>query len=227
MPNATQAHELKTLLGRALCYRWAARLLAYPDEALLAALTDGSIQRELAEACAIMGQPAIIQEALSALWAALPAQDATPSLGAEHTYLFARQVRSSPYESRYRPAPSVSLTENLSDVSSFYEAFGFQVSDRAKEMPDHVSIELEFLAALYLKEAYALEHGWRGRARIAREARQKFLREHLAWWLPALAEKVQASARLPFYPAAAAYAHAVVGIKEQDTIEPPIDPLPG
>ena len=211
MTREARLQEVRGLLGRALCYRWAARLFAYPDEQLLSVLQNGLAEREMAEGCTQLPNPDVLHSALLALWAAWGSQEEDIPLGAEHNYLFARQVLAPPYESRYREMPGVSMTQDMSDIASFYAAFGFQVGQRAKELPDHVSLELEFVAVLCLKEAYALEQGWSGRARITRTARDKFLREHLGWWLDPFEERVQTHARLPFYPAVAAFVRALVG----------------
>lgn len=196
-------------LGLALCYRWAARMLSYPDESLMGPLRDGVVDRELAAAVDSLAQAPGLRAALAGLRAAWEAPAPVgPSFGEEYTYLFARNVRVALHASRYRDGGAVS-SQDLAQLAGTYEAFGFRVADQARELPDHLCVQLEFLAALCLKEAYALDQGWSGRANTARRARRKFVREHLGW-VPRLHGEVLDHARLPFYPAAAAWARAVL-----------------
>jgi TorA maturation chaperone TorD len=53
---------------------------------------------------------------------------------------------------------------------------------RNKEALDHISIELEFMAILEWKAQYASQNGQKENAKIVKDAKLKFLREHLAKW---------------------------------------------
>ncbi len=76
----------------------------------------------------------------------------------------------------------------LADISAFYVAFGLEMAPDAAERQDHISIELEFLSVLAAKEAYAMERQFDDeKIDLCREARKKFLREHLGRWAPAFA----------------------------------------
>lgn len=196
-------------LGLAICYRWAARMLSYPDESLMGPLRDGVVDRELAAAVDSLAQAPGLRAALAGLRAVWePPTPMGSSLGAEYTYLFARNVRVALHASRYRDGGAVS-SQDLAQLAGTYEAFGFRVAERARELADHLSVQLEFLAALCLKEAYALDQGWSGRANTARRARRKFVREHLGWVLRFHGEVLD-HARLPFYPAVVAWAQATL-----------------
>jgi TorA maturation chaperone TorD len=52
-------------------------------------------------------------------------------------------------------------------------------------------LELELMAWLIAKERYALEQGDEAHAVVCREAQVRFVREHLAWWLPAFAHALR------------------------------------
>ena len=91
-------------------------------------------------------------------------------------------------------------------VNKAYQAAGFEVGDQATEMPDHIGIELEFLAHLCEREANAIETGDRTAAERAREARQRFASEHLVGWLTTLAADVERRADLAYYKQAVAMA---------------------
>jgi hypothetical protein len=66
----------------------------------------------------------------------------------------------------------------LADLAARYAAFGY--APRAEEPDDHLAVECGFVAYLFLKEAYALAAGRGGRAELTREARARFLSEHVA-----------------------------------------------
>lgn len=194
------------LLGHALCCQWAARLLFYPDRALLDALQSGRVHEQLSEAVARLRNPAPVASALTEWWDAWQVSRDDPlSLAEEYLHLFARQVLVSPYEGAYRSDLSAVPPADLAQLAALYAAFGLRVGQSAAERPDHISLELEFLAALLAKEAYALERGWVARARTATRARERFVGDHLQVWLPEFASRLRQHARLPLYPATAAF----------------------
>jgi hypothetical protein len=76
----------------------------------------------------------------------------------------------------------------LADVQRYYEAFGFRPS--VEYPPDHVAVETAFVGFLFLKEAYARVGADPDGERTAREARERFLTEHLATFAAPLAERL-------------------------------------
>ena len=89
----------------------------------------------------------------------------------------------------------------LADISGFYLAFGFDLKDGERELPDHLGTELEFLSLLLIKQAYALEEGWTEKYEIARDAARSFLRDHLGRWIGAVRDAVAARGDEPAYRA--------------------------
>ena len=102
----------------------------------------------------------------------------------EYLYIFDIGRAISPYETEYITEQLSRKPFELADIAGFYSAFGFSVNEdmRNKEAVDHISVELEFMAILEWKEQYALEKKQEENARIVRDARIKFLKEHLAKW---------------------------------------------
>lgn len=79
----------------------------------------------------------------------------------------------------------------LADLAAFYRAFGLEVAEGAAERQDHICIELEFMAVLAAKEAYAHEHQLDSdQLALCHDAQRKFLREHLGRWAPAFARRL-------------------------------------
>jgi hypothetical protein len=83
----------------------------------------------------------------------------------------------------------------LADLAAFYRAFALEIADDAGERPDHLCVELEFMAVLAAKEAWALEHQLDADAlAVVRDAQKKFLREHLGRWTPAFTRRLEREA---------------------------------
>lgn len=80
---------------------------------------------------------------------------------------------------------SFSMTQQLADVSGFYQAFGIQVDPTSGERPDYIGTELEFVRLLLLKQVYAEENGWSDKAEITEKAVNDFIQSHLVTWIPA------------------------------------------
>jgi TorA maturation chaperone TorD len=86
------------------------------------------------------------------------------------------------YECRYH-AP-LGTFEEMSDIAGFYRAFGLGYEG---ERADHVSLELEFMRLLALKEARALMDKEAENTGICRSAQREFLQGHLGRWAGNLA----------------------------------------
>jgi hypothetical protein len=79
----------------------------------------------------------------------------------------------------------------MADVAGFYRAFGVEPGGERPERPDHVSIELEFVALLYRKSLVALAAGDSENADVCCMAREAFVRDHVGWWMPTFARCMQ------------------------------------
>jgi DMSO reductase family type II enzyme chaperone len=83
----------------------------------------------------------------------------------------------------------------LADLAAFYRAFNLEPAPDAHERMDHICFELEFMAVLAMKEAYALEHKHnQEQLEACHHAQKDFLREHLGRWTPAFTRRLSASA---------------------------------
>ncbi|HXH23448.1 MAG TPA: molecular chaperone TorD family protein [Dehalococcoidia bacterium] len=193
-----QAPEVRALLARADMYRLLAQAFSYPDRRGLQALR--SLLDEVLEHGVARGLA--LEDATAALATASRSRDARPArLAGEHTRLFAGQVECSGHETEYEFDP-FSKARQLADICGFYKAFGLQVAEERRGLPDFVATELEFLSFLALKEAYAAVQGWPAERQIAADAQRSFLEDHAGRWLPAFARKL-AGLYVPFYSAAA------------------------
>jgi len=100
------------------------------------------------------------------------------------------------YESAYgeEDTSSRDITE---DLLRFYDYFHVKLSDQEKDYPDHLVVELEFIAFLAKKEADALEQG--KDPAPYRRAQLDFLERHLDKWVCKLDERIQKRIKEPFY----------------------------
>jgi DMSO reductase family type II enzyme chaperone len=104
-----------------------------------------------------------------------------------------------PYEAGYLGGAAFREEHVLADIAGFYRAFGLLVGQGERERPDHVTVELEFMRVLTVKEAYALVHNGREKADICRRAQRRFWRDHLGPWLPSFGLLVARRAPDGFY----------------------------
>jgi nitrate reductase assembly molybdenum cofactor insertion protein NarJ len=65
----------------------------------------------------------------------------------------------------------------MAQLAKFYQAFSF--TPRREESIDHISVEAGFVGYLFLKEAYAQMQGDSTSADITKQARERFINEHL------------------------------------------------
>ncbi|MBW7906548.1 MAG: molecular chaperone TorD family protein [Phycisphaerae bacterium] len=79
----------------------------------------------------------------------------------------------------------------LADITGFYRAFGVDVSSRQPQRPDHIVLELEFVAILLGKLADAFGDGAASeRVDVCQRALASFMRDHLTTWLAGFGQLV-------------------------------------
>jgi TorA maturation chaperone TorD len=130
-----------------------------------------------------------------------------------------------PYETEYHPSGDASFrSQQLADVAGFYRAFGLQSSSRRPERPDHIGLELEFMALVLMKKRMAQQqsgHSAAERARLCEDAERKFFAEHLAWWAPAFAAGLRRKAGAGLYAGVADVLAAFIAAERQYLEVPP------
>lgn len=129
-----------------------------------------------------------------------------------------------PYETEYHPSSEIFFrSQQLADIAGFYRAFGLDTAQARPERPDHVALELEYMAFLMTKKRLALipapdeaainESVAAERASICEDAANRFFREHLAWWIPAFTSGMRRKSTGGFYAATANVLGALIPIE--------------
>lgn len=164
-------------------------LTSYPvDESFLEAVS------RLAASCG--EAPALREEGLREKLEGL-ASGLLPDLRSDYIDLFDRGRAANPiYETEYGRDRVMVKGHDLADIAGFYKAFGLGWEEG--EMVDHVAIELEFYAWLCLKSAHLEESGEPEGVEVVREARKKFLADHLGRFVSAIADRPAIQVH-PFY----------------------------
>jgi TorA maturation chaperone TorD len=142
----------------------------------------------------------------------------------EYTRLFINaipRVPAPPYGSVYLEESRMVYGKTTMDVLNFYRSTGFEPNFEQKELPDHISLEMEFLGILAARESRTGHMGanWPG------HLRQEFLSRFVLPWVPSFCEHIKGNTVSPFYRALGsltaeflAYEHSCLNTIELSTI---------
>jgi DMSO reductase family type II enzyme chaperone len=194
---------------------WEALALGFrpPTAETLARLASGEGARALADAADRL-DPVAAGGRLAALALALAVEPppSVEALGLLHGQIFGHTARGAvpPYETEYGEDSLWAPQREMSDLGGFFRAFGLRLDPQARERPDHIACECEFLLVLARKEARALARGDRAGAEATARAARLFLRDHLGRWAPALGARLARLDPGGFYGALGRFLAAVV-----------------
>ncbi len=120
-----------------------------------------------------------------------PPPAGTPRRRRAYTRLFvAPRPRVYPYESLHRDEPPRVMGEHTQQVLRWYRDAGFAPPPDWRDLPDHIALELRFMAALADAEADRWEDGEVASARALIERERGFVEAHLLPWVPAFCAAV-------------------------------------
>jgi DMSO reductase family type II enzyme chaperone len=85
----------------------------------------------------------------------------------------------------------------MEEVTRFYHHFGLSLGGERREMPDHITTELEFMHFLTFREVSALQKE-KDRGPYLR-AQRDFLQRHLARWVPQVRVRAEKQGAAPFF----------------------------
>ena len=95
------------------------------------------------------------------------------------------------------------LQDSTFQIARLYYDAGIKLVDDFKLPPDHIAVELEFMAYLYFNEIEAIKKKNHENAKYAQNLRKEVLEKHLAAFGGTLARKVAEHAKTVFYQSVA------------------------
>jgi TorA maturation chaperone TorD len=133
-----------------------------------------------------------------------PADELIEDLAVEYTRLFLGPGKHvSPHESVHHERDDGDWGRlwgaSTVEVKKFIETAGLQYKDDFTDMPDHISVEFEFMQKVIEKERAAWEEGDGDAALYCLKMEKMFIDDHLITWIPRFCDEVTADAGLSFY----------------------------
>jgi len=217
-PRADALYDPAILTARQVLYRYLSLAFSDPRSGCWTSLANPDLQECVNMAATLIrSEPAARAPELGPgerplesldpgrIFSSIPS--AAAELNSEYERVFGLLVSGSapPYETEYVDGKfTFQRSQQLAEIAGFYRAFGLEVSDESPDRQDHVALELEFMAVLIGLESRAARHGGTdcARANICRDGQQRFLENHLIWWVPAFARLLERELPNGFYTAA-------------------------
>ena len=189
------ASEARSAMYGALAHAW-----EFPDRESHARLQDGSFRDEVA--AIVAGLPYdLAADDVDRLTAA----DEYVDVQAEYIRLFdVGAVR--PPCPLYGGEWGMPRRRSMEDALRFYQYFGLKLSADQRELPDHATVQFEFMQVMAFTEGTARARDADAGALL--RAERDFLARHLGRWWPLLRGKVATLEPLPFYDALTALTDA-------------------
>ena len=181
------------------CYRFLAACFYVPQKGLLVQENLlGNLTMSLEKVCP--GAAPFSRKMIDAL-----TKYSNEDLSVEHAKLFVGpfELKAPPYGSVYLDKEKRIMGDSTMEVIKAYQKHGLSIDDEFKELPDHISAELEFMYYLIHKEVEALRNTDKKRALKWIEPQEAFFNTFLRLWVPAFCAKIQEGTDNEFYRALA------------------------
>ena len=180
--------------SRSRVYQLLALAFAFPDQDFFDAIRDGTFITALSDAC--RGLPYDLSAAVTAGLRA--GGDAYADFESEYIRLFDVGAAGPPC-ALYGGVYIGDRMKVMEDATRFYNFFQLRIASEMRELPDHITTELEFLHYLTFREAELCQQGLDPSS--PRRAARDFLARHLCKWVPRLQAKLAKQHTPPFFPA--------------------------
>ena len=186
-PQSTEGTQAQ---ARSRLYSLVGRAFAPPNDTLYEELTGGAWERQVAEALAAL--PFSLSLADLRL---RPEKLGSKDLQAEYVRLFEVGLMGGPSCSLFAGHHESDRLRVMEELVRFYGFFDLRLTPG--RMPDHITVELEFMQFLTFREAEAIERGDDRESWL--RAQRDFLERQLGRLLARLSGKVRAQKPLPFF----------------------------
>lgn len=180
-----------------------ARALDYPSKELAVGLKTGEYMNDLSTSLQQVHSNGLnrrmTQLTKAYVESAQSAEEILLDLEREYTWMcFASKPRLVQlFESVYREGKL--LQESTFDIARLYYEAGLEVEDNFRLPPDHIAVELEFMAYLCFNEIKARKENDTEKEQYAGEMQKEVIEKHLAAFARRFAEKLSRSAQNDFY----------------------------
>ncbi|MDP2279677.1 MAG: molecular chaperone TorD family protein [Nitrospirota bacterium] len=104
-----------------------------------------------------------------------------------------------PYGSIYLDGEKKLMGDSTMEVIKMYEEQGLSIDSEFRNLPDHITVELEFMYYLIFKEAEAFEKSETDKALNFIKTQELFLDKFLARWVKPFCDKIKQGADNEFY----------------------------
>ena len=185
--------------ARSRLYQLLAAAFGFPDDDLFAAVCDGSFAAALAQTCA-----ALPYDLGAALAAGLhDTGGAYADFESEYIRLFDVGPAGPPCP-LYGGVYAGDRMKTMEDATRFYNFFQLRLVPQVRELPDHITTELEFLHYLTFREVEARQRGMDPSPLL--RATRDFLARHLSKWVPRMQARLAKQTTCAFFPALVQFA---------------------
>jgi DMSO reductase family type II enzyme chaperone len=199
--TALHGEAERVAAARSRLYQLLGGVFAFPDEELFAALRDGTVRRLFAAAAAEL--PYDLAPALGSELSAVG--DAYAAFESEYIRLFDVGAAGPPCP-LYGGTYVGDRMKTMEDAVRFYNYFHLHMAPQMRELPDHITTQLEFLHYLTFREAELCQQGVDPGS--LRRATRDFLARHPCKWIPRLQARLAKQETIPFFPALVRFALA-------------------
>ncbi len=150
-----------------------------------------------------------------------PEEQLLDELAVEYARLFLGPGKHiSPHESVHHQRDDAQWSQlwgqSTVEVKKFIEFSGLHYKSEYTGLPDHISVELEFMQQVTLREEQAWAEQDKDTALSCLKNEKKFIEEHLARWVPSFCEKVIQEAELLFYREMAALTKNFIEFEKEE-----------
>lgn len=210
------SENVEDLLSASQIYQFLSTCLLEPNKKTLALLNNKEYMDEV-KSCLAQHGNGELSETFKELHEGLKNADVeTLTQGYRNTFGGATVAMDCPpYEMYFSGSHIWQQTQDLSDISGFYKAYGIEIEDdkSSSRRWDHIAVELEFLHFLTYKLAYAIENHGDEEQESCLSGKKKFLNAHIGRWIHAFSKSVFKKSPEAFYRQAAKLANSFVHIE--------------
>lgn len=177
--------------SRSRVYQLLRAAFAFPDTEFFTAIRDGSLARRLHEACVNLPY-----DVLAAIEPLRTVAGTAQEFESEYIRLFDVGPAGPPCP-LYGGTYGGDRMKVMEEAVRFYNYFGLHLSQEVRELPDHITTELEFLHYLTFREVEVRQQG--GDPVPLLRAQRDFLARHLCKWVPKLRLRLIKQETNPFF----------------------------